>query len=167
MGHPARQMFATVVSLAVSVIPEGLPIVMTLVLAAGVWRMSKRNALVKKLQAVEALGQARVIAVDKTGTITKNELVIQRVWTGGTFFDIGGIGYEPEGDIRLGGTIVDAANHPELLFAGKVAALCASAQAMFSEEEKRWRIAGDPTEAALLTVAMKGGVGIDALQKNC
>ena len=106
------------------------------------------------------------MAVDKTGTITKNELVIQRVWTGGTFFDIGGIGYEPEGDIRLGGTIVDAANHPELLFAGKVAALCASAQAMFSEEEKRWRIAGDPTEAAMNVFAQKVGFVKDDLERE-
>ena len=80
-GESVRTMFTIVVSLSVSIIPEGLPIVMTLVLATGVWRMSKRNALVKKLQAVEALGQARVIAVDKTGTITKNELVVREVWT--------------------------------------------------------------------------------------
>ncbi|MEK9179601.1 MAG: HAD-IC family P-type ATPase, partial [Patescibacteria group bacterium] len=79
-GKMAQEMFITAVSLAVSIIPEGLPIVMTLVLATGVWRMSKQNALVKRLQAVEALGQARVIAVDKTGTITKNEMVIQKVY---------------------------------------------------------------------------------------
>lgn len=166
LGHPVKQMFATVVSLAVSVIPEGLPIVMTLVLAAGVWRMSRRNALVKKLQAVEALGQARVIAVDKTGTITKNELVIKKVWVSGTVFDIGGIGYEPEGDIRLEGNVVDAANHPELLFAGKVAALCAGATAMFSEEEGRWRVAGDPTEAAMNVFGQKVGFMKDDLERE-
>src|SRR3989344_781268 len=82
-GEDLVTIFATVVSLSVSIIPEGLPIVITLVLATGVWRMSKRNALVKKLQAVEALGQAQVIAVDKTGTNTKNELVIREVWTEG------------------------------------------------------------------------------------
>ncbi|MEK9147845.1 MAG: HAD-IC family P-type ATPase, partial [Patescibacteria group bacterium] len=86
MGKSSKEMFTTVVSLSVSIIPEGLPIVVTLVLAMGVWRMSKRNALVKRLQAVEALGQARVIAVDKTGTITKNELVIQRVYGDDKFF---------------------------------------------------------------------------------
>src|SRR3989338_8077931 len=80
-GESIRTMFTVVVALSVSIIPEGLPIVITLVLATGVWRMSKRNALVKKLQAVEALGQARIIAVDKTGTITKNELVVRQVWT--------------------------------------------------------------------------------------
>ena len=81
MGNTAAEMFAVSVSLAVSIIPEGLPIVVTLILATGVRRMSKCNALVKKLQAVEALGQARVIAVDKTGTITKNQMVIQKIYT--------------------------------------------------------------------------------------
>ena len=92
LGKSIYEMFTTIVSLSVSIIPEGLPIVMTLVLATGVWRMSKRNALVKKLQAVEALGQARVIAVDKTGTITKNELMIQKVYTSDKFFDVAGEG---------------------------------------------------------------------------
>jgi len=157
LGHPPADMFATVVSLAVSVIPEGLPIVMTLVLATGVWRMSKRNVLIKKLHAVEALGQARIIAVDKTGTITKNEQVIQEVWTAGTLFDIGGTGYESRGEVRLDGETVDAANHPELLFAGKIAALCASAEVMYSEEEKLWRVSGDPTEAAMFVFGQKVG----------
>lgn len=87
LNHSVREMFTTVVSLAVSIIPEGLPIVMTLVLATGVWRMSKRNALVKKLQAVEALGQARVIAVDKTGTLTLNEISLSKVYINGRIFD--------------------------------------------------------------------------------
>ena len=132
-GESIRTMFTVVVSLSVSIIPEGLPIVITLVLATGVWRMSKRNALVKKLQAVEALGQAQVIAVDKTGTITKNELVVRQVWTADKLFDVGGIGYEPVGSITLGNNVVDAVNHPELLFIGKVTALCASARLLFSD----------------------------------
>ena len=76
-------MFTTAVALSVSIIPEGLPIVMTLVLATGVRRMSGRNVLVKRLQAVEALGQTKIIAVDKTGTLTRNEMVIQRVYVDG------------------------------------------------------------------------------------
>lgn len=155
LGHSAREMFATVVTLSVSVIPEGLPIVMTIVLASGVWRMSKRNALVKRLQAVEALGQARVIAVDKTGTITKNEMVVQRVFAGGASFDVSGVGYEPEGAIHKEGIHVAPAEHPDLLEAGRVAALAASARVVYSEEEKRWSVAGDPTEAALMVFARK------------
>ena len=82
-GKSLKEMFTTVVALSVSIIPEGLPIVMTLVLATGVRRMSKRNVLVKRLQAVEALGQTKIIAVDKTGTLTRNEMVIQRVYVDG------------------------------------------------------------------------------------
>src|SRR3972149_5120561 len=82
-GYTPREMFAIVVSMAVSSIPEGLPVVVTLVLASGVWRMSKRKALVKKLQAVETLGQTKIIAVDKTGTITPNELMVQKAFIGG------------------------------------------------------------------------------------
>ena len=78
-------MFTTAVALAISIIPEGLPIVVTLVLATGVWRMTKRNALVKRLQAVEALGQTKIIAVDKTGTLTRNEMVVQRVYVNEKF----------------------------------------------------------------------------------
>jgi Ca2+-transporting ATPase len=156
-GEAIVTIFATVVSLAVSIIPEGLPIVITLVLATGVWRMSKRNALVKKLQAVEALGQARVIAVDKTGTITKNELVIREVWTEGKTFAIGGIGYEPGGTVALDGAVVDAANHPELLLIGKMAAIGANARVFFSETEKRWQVVGDPTEAAIRVFGEKIG----------
>lgn len=164
--NSAATMFSVVISLAVSVIPEGLPIVMTLVLATGVWRMGKRNVLVKKLQAVEALGQARIIAVDKTGTITKNELMVERVWTPDALFSVTGAGYEPSGAITLGGNAIDAANHPELLFAGKVAAYCASAQTMYSKEEKRWRVSGDPTEAALLVLGQKIGFAKAELERE-
>jgi Ca2+-transporting ATPase len=165
-GEKTITIFATVVSLAVSVIPEGLPIVITLVLATGVWRMSKRNALVKKLQAVEALGQARVIAVDKTGTITKNELVVREIWTEGRTFAIGGIGYEPEGAVSFEGLVIDAANHPELLLVGKLAAFGASAHVSFSEAEKRWRVTGDPTEAAIRVFGEKVGFKKDELLRE-
>lgn len=166
LGHSLKTMFATVVSLSVSVIPEGLPIVITLVLATGVWRMSKRNALVKKLQAVEALGQARVIAVDKTGTITKNELVVQQVYIDNKFFEVGGIGYEPKGDIKFEGEIIDPLNHRELLLAGKTAAFCANARAIYSEESKQWRVSGDPTEAAMFVLGEKIGFNKDDLERE-
>ena len=166
LGLPGVQMFATVVSLAVSVIPEGLPIVMTLILATGVWRMGKRNALVKRLQAVEALGQARVIAVDKTGTITKNEIVVQKVSVAGKTFDIGGVGYEPKGATRLGGVTIEPVNHPELLLVGKIAAYASGARVLYSEEERRWRVAGDPTEAALQVFSQKLGYHKEELERE-
>ncbi|HEY4522599.1 MAG TPA: HAD-IC family P-type ATPase [Candidatus Paceibacterota bacterium] len=165
-GQDLVTIFTTVVSLSVSIIPEGLPIVITLVLATGVWRMSKRNALVKKLQAVEALGQAQVIAVDKTGTITKNELVIREVWTEGKVFKISGVGYEPKGSVEFNGLVVDAANHPELLLAGKMAAFCANAQVSYSEAGSRWRVTGDPTEAAIGIFGEKIGFKKDDLVRE-
>lgn len=145
-GQPLTVMFATIVSLSVSVIPEGLPIVMTLVLASGVWRMSKRNALVKKLQAVEALGQANVIAVDKTGTITKNELVVRKLWSG-EYFDVTGVGYEPRGEVQLesGGPNTS----PIVALAARIATFCSDAHVSYSEALALWRVSGDPTEAAL------------------
>ncbi len=155
-GKSATEMFATVVSLAVSVIPEGLPIVLTLVLAAGVWRMSKKNALVKKLQAVESLGQAGVIAVDKTGTITKNELTVTRVYVGGKTFLVEGSGYLPKGAILEDGKNSLPNEGVELL--AELSAFCAGAHVAFSEEKKVWQVSGDPTEAALLVFAEKAGV---------
>jgi len=166
IGKSAVEMFATVVSLSVSIIPEGLPIVVTLVLATGVWRMSKRNALVKKLQAVEALGQVRVIAVDKTGTITKNELVIQKVYANGKIFEVDGVGYEPKGKVFYNNKPADQMGYPELMLAGKIAAYCADARVMFSEEDQRWLITGDPTEAAMLVFARKLGFLKEELEQE-
>jgi len=165
-GNPPREMFATVVSVAVSVIPSGLPIAMTLILAAGVWRMSKRNALVKRLQAVEALGQARIIAVDKTGTITKNEMTVQKIYVNNKIFDVSGIGYEPHGEITLNKQIMNPPNHPELLLTGRMAALSTSARVMFQEDTKEWRVSGDPTEGALFVLAEKLGFNKDDLERE-
>jgi Ca2+-transporting ATPase len=156
-GLGVVEMFKTVVSLSVSVIPEGLPIVITLVLASGVWRMGKRNALVKRLQAVESLGQARVIAVDKTGTVTRNELIVRTVWADEKLFTVAGIGYEPTGALTLGDETVDAANHPEVLFLAKAAALTANASVSYAPQDETWRVSGDPTEAAMIVFAEKAG----------
>lgn len=165
-GKSLKEMFLIAVSLSVSIIPEGLPIVMTLVLAMGVWRMNKQKALIKRLQAVEALGQARVIAVDKTGTITKNELMLQKVYVNGKFFEISGTGYEPKGEIKFLGKVVDPLNHPDLLFSGKIASFCSDARVMFSEESKQWRVSGDPTEAAMLVFAEKIGFNKNDLERE-
>lgn len=171
LGKPLDEMFVTVVALSISLIPEGLPIVLTLVLATGVWRMSKRNALVKKLQAVEALGQARVLAIDKTGTITKNELTIQKVFVDGQMFDVTGNGYEPKGTLILYKAegvkeAVTPAELPGLLLAGRAATFCASARVSYSTKEKRWQVAGDPTEAALLVFGEKAGFKKDDMEKQ-
>lgn len=166
LGKPLVAMFATVVSLAVSIIPEGLPIVMTLVLASGVWRMSRQNVLIKKLQAVEALGQARIIAVDKTGTITNNEMVVERVYSAGQIFDISGSGYEPRGEIKFKEKAVYPVNYPELILAGRIAVFCANARVMFDESSKRWSVSGDPTEAAMSIFGQKLGFNKEQLENE-
>src|SRR3989344_2255156 len=152
-----REIFKTAVAISISVIPEGLPIVMTLVLATGVRRMSRKNVLVKKLQAVEALGQAKVIAVDKTGTLTKNELSVEKVFVNGRFFEISGLGYEPKGDVYLKGKAVNASNYKELLLMGKISEFCCNARLAFSESLSKWQVFGDPTEAAMLVFSEKLG----------
>lgn len=154
----AREMFATVVAISVSAIPSGLPMVVTIILAAGVHRMSKRNALVRKLQAVEALGQASVIAVDKTGTITLNQMMVSKFYADGKIFDITGSGYGLEGDVLFKRDKVVLSDNPLFEIAGKVSVLTAFAEVAYSEENKSWkRMFGDPTEAALLVFAQKLG----------
>ncbi len=165
-GESITKMFTTAVALSVSIIPEGLPIVMTLVLATGVRRMSKRNVLVKRLQAVEALGQTKIIAVDKTGTLTRNEMLIQRVYVDGKTFNITGSGYELKGEATFDGKIIDPLNHPELLFSGRIAAFCAHARFSFLKETDTWKISGDPTEAAMLVFSEKIGFRHDALEQE-
>ncbi len=165
-GHNMKEIVMTIIAVSVSVIPEGLPIVVTLVLATGVWRMGKRNVLVKRLQAVEALGQTNIIAVDKTGTVTKNELAVKEVFVDGKLFLVKGNGYEPKGEIELDGKNIEPLNHPELLLAGKIGALCSSANLAFDNNSKIWKISGDPTEAATLVFSERLGFNREDLRKE-
>lgn len=165
-GFSLKIIFETSVAIAVSVIPEGLAIVVTLVLAQGVWRMSKKNVLVKRLQAVEALGQANILAIDKTGTLTKNELMAERFYADGKMYEITGSGYDEKGEIYLEDKIVDPLNHPDLILAGKISGLCANAHVAFLEDKKIWKVSGDPTEAAMLVFSGKVGHKKDILEKE-
>lgn len=162
-GFAVREMFGIVVSLAVSIIPEGLPIAVTLILASGVWRMSKQNALVKKLQAIEALGQVDVIAVDKTGTITQNEMTALGVIIDNTHYSFSGSGYEEAGGAYVEGAPITPSEHPALLIAGRVFALCGNARITKEAETNSVHIVGDPTDAALVVAAKKIGILRDEL----
>ncbi|MCX6797436.1 MAG: HAD-IC family P-type ATPase [Candidatus Doudnabacteria bacterium] len=155
VGKNYREMFALVVSLAVSIIPEGLPLVLTVILASGVWRMSKRNALVKKLQAVEALGQAKVIAVDKTGTITENQMVVKRVFAGGKIYRVSGNGYNANGKAFLGE--MEQIGNFDLNLAGLVASLASRSTVKLDKTLELYKISGDPTEAAMTVFGEKMG----------
>jgi len=162
-GESWRDIFKTIVAISVSVIPEGLPVIMTLVLATGVWKIGKKKVLIKKLQAVEVLGETKIIAVDKTGTITKNELEIEKVYTNNKFFSVKGSGYEPVGEVFLEDDLIDAPNHPELLLAGKIAALNSGAGLTLEKRTKKWKMSGDPTEASMLAFSKKIGFHRDDL----
>ncbi len=165
-GRSPSEMFSMAVALSVSIIPEGLPIVMTLVLATGVRRMSRHNVLVKRLQAVEALGQTKVVAVDKTGTLTMNEMLVEKVFVDNQIFEVAGSGYEPKGEVALNGKMVDPLNHGELLFIGKLAAFCTGAKVSFREDSGTWKVSGDPTEAAVLVFSQKIGFFKEVLDQE-
>jgi len=155
-GHPADEMFLTVVALTASAIPEGLPAIMTVTLALGVQRMARRNAIVRRLPAVETLGSVTVICSDKTGTLTRNEMTVQRLATADAVFDVSGIGYAPHGEFFLEGRKTEPGRFPVLHLALRAGVLCNEAH--LREKEGEWRLVGDPTEGALLAVAMKGGL---------
>ena len=151
------------VALAVAAVPEGLPAVVTAVLSLGVQRMAKRKAIVRHLAAVETLGSATVIASDKTGTLTRNEMTVRAVVTASGRVMFSGSGYAPEGDVqRESGGAIDGALHDELDIALAAGDLANNAAVEF--REARWFIQGDPTEAALLVAARKARLDIDVLE---
>jgi P-type Ca2+ transporter type 2C len=150
------------VALAVAAVPEGLPAVVTAVLALGVQRMAKRNAIVRHLAAVETLGSANVIGSDKTGTLTKNEMTVRAVVTASGRVRLGGTGYAPEGEVRReGGGAIDGALRFE--FVRALTAADRANNAVLQERDGRWTVQGDPTEGALIVAARKAGLEDDAL----
>lgn len=158
-GESMLNMFMASVALAVGAIPEGLPAAITITLAIGVSRMAKRNAIIRKLPAVETLGSTTVICSDKTGTLTQNQMTVQAIYAGGEYFTVSGSGYIPKGDIHLNGKTVQTDFPPVLLEILKAGLLCNDARLI--QESGQWRIEGDPTEAALLVVARKAGLRHD------
>jgi len=157
--------FIFAVGMVVAFVPEGLLPTVTLALAMGVQRMAKRNALIKKLSAVETLGACTVICTDKTGTLTQNEMTVREAWTAGRGWSADGVGYDPKGAIRAGdGSPGGGEADLRELLAG--AALCNNARLLPPAEGRGWSILGDPTEAALLVAAAKGGVDEAALRRE-
>jgi len=149
-------MFLAAVSMAVAAIPEGLPAVLTITLALGVQRMAGRNAIVRRLPAVEALGSVTTICTDKTGTLTKNEMTVQRVITAAQVFEVSGSGYAPHGGFAIGGQEVNLSEHTCTQDLFRAGLLCNDAA--LKESDGHWHIAGDPTEGALITLALKAGM---------
>ncbi|MGM0553687.1 MAG: cation-transporting P-type ATPase [Pseudomonadota bacterium] len=148
--------FLAAVSLAVAAIPEGLPAIMTITLAIGVQRMAARNAIIRRLPAVETLGSVATICSDKTGTLTRNEMTVKSVVTADDEFEIGGVGYEPHGGFMRAGKEVEPEAHPVLEEALRAILLCNDAEIYCKGE--RWVMEGDPTEGALVAAALKAGM---------
>ena len=154
------EVFIIAISLAIAAVPEGLPAVVTISLALGMREMIKRHALIRKLSSVETLGSATVICSDKTGTLTQNEMTVTRMWLDGQFIHITGTGYVPKGDFLMDGKTVDMTEYPGALTALWLGVLNNDSEIETtgsSEDQKTYRIVGDPTEGALLVAATKAG----------
>ncbi|WP_308367344.1 MULTISPECIES: cation-transporting P-type ATPase [unclassified Microbulbifer] len=154
--HEFSELFMAVVGLSVAAIPEGLPAVLTITLAVGVQAMARRNAIVRRLPAIETLGSVSVICTDKTGTLTRNEMSVASVVMQGHRYTIEGEGYEPLGNIKLEGSPVSLPDHQPLTELARVAALCNDAE--LKKREDTWTVEGDPMEGALLALAAKAGM---------
>ena len=174
-GLPAYRMFLSGVSLAVAAIPEGLPAVVTMALAIGVQRMVRKNAIVRRLPAVETLGCATVICSDKTGTLTQNKMNVQKIWTAEKIFEVEGEGYVPHGRFYFGKELINPKQDPALLLTLKAAVLCNNAQLYRDKMEikplwrgakEEWQIQGDPTEGALLVAGARAGLWREDMERE-
>jgi magnesium-transporting ATPase (P-type) len=164
-GLPMTDMFMAAVGIAVAAIPEGLPAVMTITLAIGVTRMARRNAIIRRLPAVETLGSVSVICSDKTGTLTRNELTVRRVETAEAGYGVEGTSYEPEGGFaRDGAPVASPAGDPALLEIARAALLCNDAA--LSDHDGVWQVDGAPTDGALLALALKAGLDQAATRRD-
>lgn len=164
-GNSLLQMFLTSVGLAVSAIPEGLPVSVTVALSIGVYSMAKKNAIIRKLAAVETLGSTTVICTDKTGTLTENAMTVTNVYAGGERYDVSGLGYDRNGTITRNGKKTGAIDsHSALGYALRIGALCTESRVDYSGNEGV--LVGDPTEGALLASAAKAGFDAVLLQKS-
>lgn len=155
-GRDLLEMFMIAISLAVAAIPEGLPAIVTIVLAIGMNKMVERNAIVKKLLAVETLGATSVICTDKTGTLTQNEMTVVKLYTNDRVVDVEGRGYEPEGKFLVDSNEIKVEELKGLNLLLTISALVNDAK--LEEKDDQFKILGDPTEGALLTLSEKGGI---------
>ncbi|MBC7325865.1 MAG: cation-translocating P-type ATPase [Moorella sp. (in: Bacteria)] len=165
-GERPLNMFMTGVSLAVAAIPEGLPATVTIALAAGVWRMARKRAVVRRLSGVETLGSVTVICSDKTGTLTRNEQTVQAIYTAGRVYQVTGTGYEAKGEILYRGRRVAVGRQDVLRRTLAGAVLCSDARLHPGEGENSFQVWGDPLEGAILVSAWKAGMDPERLRRE-
>jgi len=163
-GMAFLEMFMTSVSLAVAAVPEGLPAVVTIALALGVLRMSRRRALVRKLPSVETLGSTSVICTDKTGTLTVGDMTVRELFVAGQSFEVKGEGYGPHGEILFEGRATGAEHTEPLLELATSLLACNNAELVL--EDGTWKVIGDPTEGALLAAGHKAGGKRDEVERH-
>ncbi|MBH8575429.1 HAD-IC family P-type ATPase [Nostocaceae cyanobacterium CENA369] len=165
-GESWIAVFKAAVALVVSAIPEGLPAIVTVTLAIGVSRMARRNAIIRKLPAVETLGSTTVICSDKTGTLTENQMTVQNIYAGGQHYTVSGIGYAPDGEILMNQQAVDfnADGHIALWETLEAGLLCNDSHIEWRDGE--WNLVGTPTEGALIAAANKVGLTLENLEQE-
>jgi len=159
------QAFMSSISLAVSAVPEGLPAIVTISLALGAREFAKRNAIIRKLSAAEGLGAVTVICSDKTGTLTKGEMTVRRLYVDNRLIDVSGVGYEPKGELKQESSPVYPANDAEASALLRIGSLCSNAK-LDQNEKGQWIIIGDPTEGALIVAAAKAGLTQETLSRE-
>ncbi len=159
LGKDLFEMFMTGVALAVAVVPEGLPAVVTITLALGIKAMAKQKALLRRLQAAETLGAATTICTDKTGTITQNQMTVKKIWLPSGEIEVTGSGYDPAGHFEVEGKKIDYKNNADLLMLLKSALICNHAKVQ--KNDSSWDVIGEPTEAALIVAAYKAWLHTD------
>ncbi|GIT97727.1 cation-transporting P-type ATPase [Sulfurovum sp. TSL1] len=158
-GKDMFEMFLTGVALAVAVVPEGLPAVVTITLALGIKAMAKQKALLRRLQAAETLGAATTICTDKTGTLTQNQMTVKKIWLPSREIEVTGSGYDPAGHFEANGERVDYKHDKDLMMLLKSALICNHAKVQKTNAD--WEVIGEPTEAALVVAAYKGWLHAD------
>ena len=165
-GASLQDLFLFALASAISSIPEGLPAVMTITLAVGVKRMADRNAIIRKLQAVDTLGAATVIVSDKTGTLTTNQMTVQQIYSDDTVVDVSGIGFIPEGDFSRSNKPYTIQKRSPIYWTLVGSVLCNDARLQYNEDHTghEWSIRGDPTEGALVVAAQKAHISKDEME---